>query len=151
MHSGRAKKKPETHADLETQLEIESNTSIVREYHKYLSGWSHAEYWVWARVAVIGSAVLIGLTLVLLPFGYQHPWNRIKTMQMVLACGWAILPPAWFAMEYFWLWPRILKTVKVTDEKTEFDYFKYGQDLMTKVWAGASALTFIVCFGKDIK
>jgi hypothetical protein len=35
--------------------------------------------------------------------------------------------------------------------KNEFEQFKYGQDVLVKLWAAASTLTFILFFAKDIK
>jgi hypothetical protein len=128
-----------------------NNRGLTREYQKYLSGWQNPEYRLWTAARFLGSVVMVLGTLVLLPYGFQQTWTAIKQWQEVCTCSWVVVPPVFFAMEYFWLWPKIQqKAGDAETEKTEFDYFKYGQDLMTKVWAAASATTFVVFFGKDL-
>jgi hypothetical protein len=51
----------------------------------------------------------------------------------VLWFGWAVIPPAWFLVEY---WASGRRPSLGTEMKNRFDEFKYSQDLAAKLWVG---------------
>lgn len=56
-----------------------------------------------------------------------------KPTLAAIAAAWAILPPAWFWWEYFY----VFRTQR-SNEGT-WEYFKHGQQLGVAVWAGIAA------------
>lgn len=53
-------------------------------------------------------------------------------LKVVLGC-WLIGPPAWFAIEYFYIY-------RPNSHRLDFEQLKYGQDVMAKVWLAVVAL-----------
>jgi hypothetical protein len=59
--------------------------------------------------------------------------NVSQTEKYILLGAWGILPPIWFLVEYFFIFlPYGIKG--------SFDYFQYGQNVASKVWAAIFAL-----------
>ncbi len=59
--------------------------------------------------------------------------NVSQTEKYLLLGAWGILPPIWFLVEYFFIFlPYGIKG--------SFDYFQYGQNVASKVWAAIFAL-----------
>ena len=54
----------------------------------------------------------------------------------VLLAAWGILPPIWFLVEYFFIFMPY-------GAKHSFQFFEYGQDVASKVWAAVFALISI--------
>jgi hypothetical protein len=119
----------------------------MRIEHKesYLT-WFYPSVFVISVVAVIGSFWL-GV----------HAWNdrfpdaRLQVCKPLsswvkwkigVLLGWTVIPPCWFWIEYFGIY---------TEKKPgDFDRFKYGQDISSKVWLAVSTALLILYFGKDI-
>lgn len=74
-------------------------------------------------VALIG----VAFTIPVLAFTPR----RGVLMALVLV-GWLVGPPTWFAIEYFFIYKRYGGDVNLEE-------FKYGQEVMTRLWAGVAA------------
>jgi hypothetical protein len=60
-----------------------------------------------------------------------------------LAIGWALIPPIWFIAEWrLWLRENPCRTESAAAAKwkLDFDRFKHGQELATKVWAAIATV-----------
>nr|WP_315207576.1 hypothetical protein [uncultured Albidiferax sp.] len=81
---------------------------------------------IWAATAI---ACL--LTIVALHRHWKQPASNglLKAMWVF----WVVVPPVWFAFEYFWLF-------KSCGNSAHFEAFKYGQDIASKVWLGIVVL-----------
>lgn len=55
-----------------------------------------------------------------------------KELFLLLVC-WTVVPPAWFAVEYFEVFKRYGTDGSLED-------FKYGQDIASKVWLSMVAI-----------
>jgi hypothetical protein len=71
--------------------------------------------------------------------------NTTRFEKYLLLVAWAILPPVWFVVEYFFLFlPYGLEN--------SFRYFDYGQNVASKLWGAMSALITLLIYkenGKD--
>jgi hypothetical protein len=56
--------------------------------------------------------------------------HDLDSMALLLA-GWAFVPPAWFWIEYFWIYRN-----PKNGDPAAFESFKYGQQLSIGIWAG---------------
>lgn len=73
-----------------------------------------------ASVFILASAPIV----VFLPRKHDLMW--------LVLCGWLIGPPIWFAIEYFFIYKRY-------GSEVDLEEFKYGQEVMTRLWAGVAA------------
>ena len=62
--------------------------------------------------------------------------NTSQTEKFILLGAWGILPPIWFLVEYFFIYLPY-------GVKGSFNYFQYGQNVASKVWAAIFALISI--------
>lgn len=70
--------------------------------------------------------------------------NVTQTEKYLLLGGWAILPPVWFLVEYFFIYlPYGLKG--------SFEYFQYGQDIASKLWAAVLGLISLSLYSSSGK
>jgi hypothetical protein len=58
---------------------------------------------------------------------------------------WILAPFAWFWLEYFGIY-RYRR-----DAKESFEYFKYAQDISSKLWLALVTVLTVLYFGKDLK
>jgi hypothetical protein len=72
----------------------------------------------------------------------------VKWKVAVLIC-WTILPPILFWAEYFGMYRSGARDFRAAPP--DFDEFKYGQDISSKVWIAVSTALLILYFGKDIR
>jgi hypothetical protein len=85
-------------------------------------------------IAALG--VLLGCIAVILYLrNASSSWRR-KYLSVMLAL-WAIGPPAWFCIEYFFLY-------KPYGPAGTFEAFKYGQDVASKFWLAFVGLLAVV-------
>lgn len=56
-----------------------------------------------------------------------------------LAAFWAIVPPVWFWIEYYYIY-----LLAPEDKRGSFEGFKYGQQLATAIWAAILVMQGLV-------
>lgn len=88
----------------------------------------HVYPWMWALSTAASLLALGSIVYGVLSFG--KPANEIK---FVLLGSWALLPPLWFLIEGFVVYPRL-------GLPNTFDKFKYGQDVASKFWVAVGAV-----------
>jgi hypothetical protein len=77
--------------------------------------------------------IYFGLSAVAITLWRLTAKNVSQTEKYLLLGAWGILPPIWFLVEYFFIFlPYGIKG--------SFDYFQYGQNVASKVWAAIFAL-----------
>jgi hypothetical protein len=69
---------------------------------------------------------------------YTRDPNHYILWLKIAAAVWAVAPPTWFALE--WYWYHFLDSEK-------FEQFKYSQDCMRAVWAGVGAILAGILIG----
>lgn len=80
--------------------------------------------------------IAFGLFAVVVTLWILYQKNTSLKYKYLLLIAWGILPPTWFLVEYFFLFlPNGLPN--------SFDFFKYGQDVASKVWGVIFALISI--------
>lgn len=83
--------------------------------------------------------IFLGLVCVAITLWRIAAPNTSKTEKYLLLGAWGILPPVWFLIEYFYLYLPY-------GTKGSFDYFQYGQDVASKVWAAIFGLISIALY-----
>ena len=111
------------------------------------------------------SVTLLVLSFTLALYGYaygtdtdlkivpMHCWPLYRKLEVVTLVGWIVIPPLFFWIEFFGIYCRrngMTYTAGCTPP-TDWERFKYTQDLSAKVWLAVSTALFILYFGKDIK
>jgi hypothetical protein len=82
-----------------------------------------SDIWV-SIVAVLITAIVIGKNFPFSKLSGQNTWL------VFLACGWGVVPPAWFLLEWHW---------KHSTTKDEAG-LKYAQELARNLWLGVAAV-----------
>lgn len=68
--------------------------------------------------------------------------NATQHEKYLLLGAWGILPPVWFMLEYFFIFlPYGIRG--------SFNYFQYGQNVASKVWAAIFALISISLYSSS--
>ena len=105
---------------------------------------------VWASPigrSVFIISILLAIYTILTMTDYFHiqrlPNSPVKIFDVIAYCAWTILPPAWFMLEYVWLFPPYAKL----DSKL-LDDLKYTQELAGKIWAGLVVLITAIMWFK---
>ena len=80
----------------------------------------------------------------------------IGKWKIVTLLFWILVPPCWFWFEYFFLYRYDPQTIpggthKPDWHKADWDNFKYGQEVSSKVWLALVTALTILYFGKDIR
>ncbi len=79
--------------------------------------------------------IIAGLAAVLMTLWIIFFKDTLRTKYWLLVI-WGIVPPVWFVVEYFFLYlPHGVAGA--------FDFFRYGQDVASKLWAAVFALVSI--------
>jgi hypothetical protein len=79
-------------------------------------------------------------------FGCRWRNNSQKTTsKATILAIWVVGVPTWFAVEYFYIYPKYALAY------CDFDHFKYGQDVATKAWLAVVTILTALYFGKDIQ
>jgi hypothetical protein len=103
------------------------------------------------KVAGWIASIVLAISPLLVPLGWGaslRDYNSgIKLLQVLVVAMWTVMPPIWFWYEYFYLRPKYPSPPAGPD----FDEFKYGQDLASKIWIAATSTLLILYFWKDIK
>jgi hypothetical protein len=81
-----------------------------------------------------------------IPISKEGPWREIKIQEAIILICWTVLPPIWFWFEYFFIY----KPQSNAPPKNDFDSFKYGQDLSSKIWISVVSALLVLYFGKDL-
>ena len=98
--------------------------SKIKQLRTILTCWGVFAFLVTVVVVVIGA--------------FQHPMqNWVSVAARFLFLVWALVPPLWFILEWHYWEPDSKDT---SDRKSQFDDFKYSQDLARYVWAAALVL-----------
>ena len=71
--------------------------------------------------------------------GAGHPGRAVNILDIVIYGVWTVVPPAWFFLEYAWLFPDPAKVIAASMED-----MKYTQELASKFWAGLLVLFSIL-------
>jgi hypothetical protein len=80
-----------------------------------------------------------------LEMGRQFSWtDRTSLWEVRTICFWLVVPPLWFVCELYGQRGRI------QESKENFDRFKYGQELASRLWVALGSALLILFFGKDI-
>lgn len=79
------------------------------------------------------TAIACVLTIVALFLHDRTASSDTLTPLKIMWAFWVVVPPIWFAFEYFWLF-------KSCGNSDHFEAFKYGQDIASKVWLGIVVL-----------
>ncbi|HEY7337222.1 MAG TPA: hypothetical protein VH639_20190 [Bryobacteraceae bacterium] len=130
-------------------------------------------HWIIAGL-VIGSAlavfsILFGIHFLRTGDGLDAKlWgSTLRVWKVCLLAPWVILPPIWFSVEYYYLYPKVAasliaappaKPATRTDErendsetaKDSLERFKQGQEESAKVWLALVTLLTGIYFGKEL-
>lgn len=91
-----------------------------------------------------GSAFALFLISILSRCGHQSGRAEIfcggEIAQLALTAGWTVGVPAWFYFEHVYLFPKF-------GNHDQYDRFKRGQDLASKVWVGCIVVLAAVLAG----
>ncbi|MGJ0483298.1 MAG: hypothetical protein ACR65R_02050 [Methylomicrobium sp.] len=79
--------------------------------------------------------IFFGLFSVALSLWILYKKNTLKT-KYILLIAWGILPPVWFVVEYFFIYIPY-------GVEGSFNFFQYGQNIASKLWAAVFALISI--------
>jgi hypothetical protein len=100
-------------------------------------------------LGVIAGLALIG-SLWIVPDGWGKKLSdggAIKKVQAGVLAAWVLLPPLYFWMEYFWLYKHLMPD----GTRPEFEAFKYGQDVSSRVWIATTSTLGLLYFWNDLK
>jgi hypothetical protein len=94
---------------------------------------------------VTAAAALLSIGLGIL---FHYCWTGDHTiLKSCILSAWVIGVPAWFALEYFYIY----KKYGIPESQGgSFDHFKHGQDVATKAWLAIITVLTGLYFGKDI-
>jgi hypothetical protein len=82
------------------------------------------------EIFIVTALMAVAITLWIIFF---KDTLRLKYLLLVI---WGIIPPVWFVVEYFFIYlPHGVAG--------SFDFFRYGQDVASKLWAAVFALVSI--------
>ena len=87
---------------------------------------------------IIGAILLVLMTL----FDLICSGPRSDRRKFGWLAFWTLVPAFWFTIEYHWVYP------KFRDPSVNFEYFKYGQEIAAKFWAGIVALVGAIALKK---
>jgi hypothetical protein len=93
-------------------------------------------------------AVVLVVATIVIVFGWSigaEKTSRSYRFGQALAIFWAIAPPVYFFVEW-WFWAPKKAEAGLDERKFEFEQFKYTQEIATKFWvgfAGGLALLFL--------
>src|ERR1700733_6039223 len=93
---------------------------------------------------VLSLMALLSLDFSYWGFGKGLEDRGVKIPQAIVLCFWVIAPPVWFWYEYFFLQKD---TIHSPDE---FDKYKFGIDLSSKIWLARVRFLLGLYFGKDL-
>jgi hypothetical protein len=104
--------------------------------------WDRRHRWWWWAGNVAGVIGILGtLVCAIIERNSAH-----KIATSLWWFGWAVIPPAWFLLEYWYSGPSLLSNDP--EMKNRFDQFKYSQDVSAKLWLGiVTALGAFIQFG----
>jgi hypothetical protein len=113
--------------------------------------WPPKPSWVFGSIsgAALVASLWIGYRGWDQPIATGSRWPNIKILQAIIIVLWTLLPPLYFWAEfYFYYKPRLTDPSKKPDD---FDLFKYGQEVSSKIWLAVISALLAIYFLKDIK
>ena len=88
---------------------------------------------------VVDGFILFGLVAAVITLYKLLSHRTTQREKYMLLVGWAIIPPLWFVIEYYFVFlPHGVEN--------SFKYFDYGQSVASKLWGAVSALTAMVLY-----
>jgi hypothetical protein len=75
----------------------------------------------------------------------ERQLNQFGKWKAGVLVFWLLAPPIWFWIEYFAIYRFD------PNAREDWDYFKYSQDVSSKIWLAAVTALTILYFGKDLK
>jgi len=101
-------------------------------------------YYEGALVNVVYAFILLGLAAVGLTLYKLVSSKTTQREKHLLLVGWAVVPPLWFVIEYFFIFMPY-------GVENSFKYFDYAQSVASKLWGAVSALTAMVIYKDNEK
>jgi len=95
----------------------------------HLYGPGGAPLWILRMLQVSGSIAVVATAWAL----YCCQVRSETTFLEVMWAVWVLVPPAWFAIEYFYVFRRF-------NNVADLEAFKYGQDTAAKGWLAVVAV-----------
>ena len=97
----------------------------------------------WVLIAVFSCSLIACIATI--HVAYLAVTRNSKEYLFLATACWAVVPPAWFWVEYFWLY-------KKWGDHYQFERFKYGQGQSKAIWAGiVAALIALLTILDDAK
>ena len=84
-----------------------------------------------ARLSILAGICTVVWLVCALVASHKYAQQSI----LILAALWAVLPPAWFFYEYFFVYPE-------AGRPGTWEAFKYGQQVAVALWAGITATLY---------
>jgi hypothetical protein len=130
------------------QLEKLDDAATLSDIQNATSAFFKEKLWVSAIGRVVFSCSLASAALTLLLITNAFGIGSNLSFDIIAYAAWTILPPAWFMLEYVWLFPA----------EARFDAhllsdLKYKHELAGKIWGGLVLLitaTMYLKYGKGI-
>jgi hypothetical protein len=88
------------------------------------------------------AAMFIGVVATVLAAASILLSLRYASLAAASLAAWAVLPPLWFFLEYFYLVDRA--DLAKPENKQKFDLFKHSQDVAAKCWLGIVVLLIFI-------
>lgn len=88
---------------------------------------------------IVDAFILFGLIAVVITLYKLLSDKTTLHEKYMLLVGWAIVPPLWFVIEYYFVFLPY-------GVENSFKYFDYGQSVAAKLWGAVSALTAMVLY-----
>ncbi len=88
---------------------------------------------------IVDAFILFGLIAVVITLYKLLSDKTTLHEKYMLLVGWAIVPPLWFVIEYYFVFLPY-------GVENSFKYFDYGQSVASKLWGAVSALTAMVLY-----
>ncbi|WP_213805747.1 hypothetical protein [Granulicella sp. dw_53] len=81
----------------------------------------------------------------------EWPWYR--QVEVAVLVSWVVLPPLffWFEFQGIYRQGRRRPFYPGTTEVSDWELFKYTQDVSAKVWLAVTTALLVLYFGKDLK
>jgi len=83
--------------------------------------------------------IIFGLVAVLITLYKLYRKDTTQREKYFLLVGWAIIPPVWFVIEYFFVFLPY-------GAENSFKFFDYGQSVASKLWGAVSTLIALVIY-----
>jgi hypothetical protein len=109
-------------------------------------------WWAILLAPELARTIIAWVSAALLVLSIAYGVKTLKSLtelgryKVLILLFWIAVPPCWFWFEYFGLY-----RYDSGAHKPDWDSFKYGQDVSSKVWLALVTTLTILYFGKDIR